>query len=281
MALELGRAYLDGESGLRVDYVLGVRAWGLILYAAMPASLAALGVGKLSGIETNSDEPAVTFAALVVASIPMVVIMLLIHQRLESWYLARDHALVRTMSVTLIVFLAAGMLTGAAQVFTDGPPTRAELPRAIANAFLVGAVTLSLSSALFLTAIKSDSGLPLMPSREFTSDIGKARAVLFEISRSGFWSKRAGAIEGLGADISSAKATLDSLILQVEADSPRGRLYAQLSADLDALDYARRQAEQASTRFSDFLDPYPVLSEDDQARRDGVDRLRLAMGVHA
>ena len=281
MALELGTAYLDRESGSRADYTFGLRAWGLVLYASMPASLAALGVGKLQAIERHSTDPAVTVAAVVVASIPMVVILLLIHQRLESWYLARDRAVMRSLSVTFVVFVAAGVLTGAAQVFTDGPPARAEVPRAIANAFLVGALTLSLSSALFLTAIKSDSGLPLMPTREFTADLDKARDVFFEIARSGFWTKKPGALERLGGDIAKAKDVLDSLITQFDADSPRARLYTKLSEDLDALDYARRQAELASTRFSDFLDPDPVLSEDDAARRAAVDRLRLAMGVRA
>jgi hypothetical protein len=277
--IKLGKAYLDGESGLKADYCLGLRAWGLILYASLPASLAALGVGKLNQLEVASSEPLVIVAAVLVTSIPTLVILLLIYQRLESWYLADDFAWLRCSSVTLIVVVAAGVLTGAAQVFTDGPPAQGQVKHAVANAFLVGSLTLSLSSALFLTAIRSDSGLPLMPTRNFTSDIEQVRSVLHEIARSGFWKKNPGAIAELGADIEKAKDTLDSLVRQMRPGSPQATLYARLIADLDALDYARVQAEEAPTRFSDFLDPNPILSNEDQAHRSGVDRLRQAMGV--
>jgi hypothetical protein len=277
--IKLGKAYLDGASGLKADYCLGLRAWGLILYASLPASLAALGVGKLNQVVIASPDPLVSLAAVIVTSIPTIVILLLIRQRLESWYLADDFAWMRCSSVTLIVVLAAGVLTGAAQVFTDGPPARGQVMPAIVNALLVGALTLSLSSALFLTAIRSDSGLPLMPTKAFTSDIEQVRAVLHEIARSGYWKKNSAAIDELGADIGRAKETLDSLIRQMRPDSPQADLYARLIADLDALDYARMQAEEAPTRFSDFLDPNPVLSEEDQAHRSGVDRLRHAIGV--
>jgi hypothetical protein len=279
VAIKLGNAYLNGELGLKADYCLGMRAWGLILYASLPASLAALGVGKLNQLEVASSEPLVTLAAILVTSIPILVILLLIRQRLESWYLADDFAWLRCSSVTLIVVVAAGVLTGAAQVFTDGPPVRGQVMHAIANAFLVGALTLSLSSALFLTAIRSDSGLPLMPTKAFTSDIEQVRAILHEIARSGYWKKNPAAIGELGADIGRAKDTLDSLVRQMRPGSPQEKLYARLIADLDALDYARTQAEEAPTRFSDFLDPSPILSNEDQAHRSGVDRLRHAIGV--
>jgi hypothetical protein len=279
VAIKLGKAYLDRESGLLADYCLGLRAWGLILYASLPASLAALGVGKLNQLEVASSEPLVIVAAVLVTSIPTIVILLLINQRLESWYLAEDYAWLRCASVTSIVVISAGVLTGAAQLFTDGPPVRGQIVHAIANAFLVGALTLSLSSALFLTAIRSDSGLPLMPSRAFTSDIEQVRAVLHEIARSGYWKKHSAAIAELGTDIGRAKETLDSLVRQMRPDSPQAKLYARLITDLDALDYARMQAEDAPTRFSDFLDPNPVLGDEDQAHRSGVDRLRHAIGV--
>jgi hypothetical protein len=132
---------------------------------------------------------------------------------------------------------------------------------------------------LFLTAIRSDSGLPLMPSRAFTNNIEQARTVLHEIARSGYWKKSSAAIAELGTDIGRAKETLDSLVRLMRPDSPQAKLYARLITDLDALDYARVQAEDAPTRFSDFLDPNPVLGDEDQAHRSGVDRLRHAIGV--
>jgi hypothetical protein len=181
--------------------------------------------------------------------------------------------------VTVIVVVAAGILTGAAQVFTDGPPADGEIMHAVANAFLVGSLTLSLSSALFLTAIRSDSGLPLMPTRAFTSDIEQVRAIFHDIARSGYWKKNAAALGELGGDIGKAKDTLDSLVRQMRPGSPQAQLYGRLIADLDALDYARMQADEAHTRFSDFLDSNPVLSNEDQAHRSGVDRLRHAIGV--
>jgi hypothetical protein len=280
VAIKLGKAYLDGAPGLKADYCLGLRAWGLILYASLPASLAALGVGKLEHLEIASSEPLVIVAAILVTAIPIIVILLLIQQRLESWYLAEDFAWLRCASVTLVVVLTAGVLTGAAQLFTDGPPVRGHLMHSIANAFLVGALTLSLSSALFLTAIRSDSGLPLMPTRAFTSDIEKLRIILHEISCSGYWKKKPAAIDSLGEDIERAKGTLDSLIRQERPSSPRAQLYARLIADLDALDYARLQAAEASTRFNDFLDPnQDYLSDEDLPHRSGVDRLRQAIGV--
>ena len=264
---------------MKADYVLGLRAWGLILYACLPASLAALGVEKLSHLELASTQPMVIVAAVFVTSIPSIVMLLLIQQRLEAWYLAEDFRWVRCSSLTLIVLLAAGVLTGAAQVFTDGPPGAGELGHAIANAMLVGALTLSLSSALFLTAIQSDSGLPWMPSQAFTSDLAQLREILHEIALSGYWKKDEGAIAQLGSDIGRAKDTLDGLIRQMRRGSPRSKLYARLIADLDALDHARLQAEAAPTRFSDFLDPDSVLGSEDKKIRAGVDRLRGAIGV--
>jgi hypothetical protein len=280
VAIKLGKAYLDGASGLKADYCLGLRAWGLILYASLPASLAALGVGKLEHLELASSDPWVVVAAILVTAVPVLVILLLIAQRLESWYLAEDFAWLRCSSVTVVVVLTAGVLTGAAQLFTDGPPVRGQILHAIANAFLVGALTLSLSSALFLTAIQSDSGLPLMPTRSFTSDIEQVRATLEEIASSGYWKKDPAAIEELGKHIEQAKETLDSLTRQVRPGSPRAKLYGRLIADLDALDYARLQAADAPTRFNDFLDPNQTyLSDEDLPHRSGVDRLRQAIGV--
>ncbi|PRQ03372.1 hypothetical protein ENSA5_16800 [Enhygromyxa salina] len=279
MALKLGKAYMTGELGLSADYTLGLRAWGLVLYGSMPASLAALGVGKLNPMNVPSPEPIVWVAAVMVASIPVLVTMLLIQQRLNSWYLACDHMILRSFNVTFVVFMAAGLLTGAAQVFTDGPPDD-EFVRAIVNALLVGALTLSVSSALFLAAIKSDSGLPLLPAQSFTRDLDEARDAFYTIGRSGYWRRDPAALDQLESDIEHAQATLASLLRQVDPDGARARLYERLTQDLDSLEYARRQAKAAQTRFADYLDPAPpALSETDTRHRSGVDRLRAAMGV--
>lgn len=279
--VKLAKSYLPRDRGLVADYGLGLRAWGLVLYGSMPASLAALGVGKLQQLELASSEPLVQAAAVVVVSIPLVVVLLLIQQRLDAWYLGRDLRILRGFSVTLVVFLAAGVLTGAAQVFTDGRPAPEQMLLAVANAFLVGALTLSVSSALFMIAIKSDSGLPLLPSAAFTKDLAQLRTVFYAIRRSGFWNKDDRALDELGKHIASARETLDSLVRGAGAGKASLRLYARLIEDLDSLDYARTQAEEASVRFSDFLDPSPVLGASDRKHRDGIDRLRLSLGVGA
>ena len=45
--------YLESNRWLKIDYLFGLRVWGLVLYGILPASLAALGVLKVRAVASK------------------------------------------------------------------------------------------------------------------------------------------------------------------------------------------------------------------------------------
>ena len=175
--------YLISNRRLQVDYLLGYRAWPLVLYGALPSSLAALGVLKVPELTAGRSPFLVALAAA-----PMVVMFLLVRQRLGAWYLMSNWLWARSVVITLMVLVlstivswAAGMLDGRYDPWYDAG--------AWTESLRLGIVALVASSALFMTAIKETGGLPALPSRELVSDLGKLRASLVQIQRDDIWTR--------------------------------------------------------------------------------------------
>lgn len=84
------------ETVATVDLYVGLRSWGLILYGALPASLAMLGfldvkIGKVDDL----------FPFLLPASaLPVLLTFLLIRARQKEWYLTTDHLNLRSAITT-------------------------------------------------------------------------------------------------------------------------------------------------------------------------------------
>src|ERR1041384_1214291 len=181
---------------LPLDHLFGLRAYGLVVYGALPASLGALGAFKPPDQATLSSR--IGFAALpyicAVALIPVVLTYVLVRQRLANWYLLRDYLWVRAVAITTaiiavssLVCAANGLLLGTFRwVGIRGWWTTPFHDKAwpigvcllLSFAYLVG------SSTLFLTVVKEDGNLPLLPSRDEVDNVAGLRQSLRDISTS-------------------------------------------------------------------------------------------------
>ena len=157
------------------DYRLGLRGLGLVIYGALPASLGALGAFKAPDQNTLqlsvSGIPFVLFIALA----PVVLTFLLTRQRLTAWYLLRDYLYWRSALITLAFIMASTVVCLATRVLTK-PDVSVAFDQwwnlawpnhlnTVWHALLLSFAYLVGSSTLFLTVIKDDSSLPLLPKK--------------------------------------------------------------------------------------------------------------------
>jgi len=166
---------LRSNRPLRWDQRLGVRGSGLIVYGALPASLSALGVVK---VPEQANLPlsgsSIPFIA-VVALAPVVLTFVLTRQRMAAWYVLSDYLILRAVLNTLGIVVASTTVCLAARALTK-PDIGAALSQwlglglakqanTVGHALLLSLAFLVGSSTLFLTVIKEDSGLPLLPKK--------------------------------------------------------------------------------------------------------------------
>lgn len=157
------------------DHRLGLRGSGLIVYGALPASLSALGVVKAP------DQAALPLSAhsipfiAVIALAPVVLTFVLTKQRMGAWYELSDYLTLRALLNTFGIVVASTAVCLAARALTK-PDMGAALSRwlglplakeanTVGHALLLSLAFLVGSSTLFLTVIKEDSGLPLLPTK--------------------------------------------------------------------------------------------------------------------
>jgi len=167
---------LRSNRPLRWDQRLGVRGSGLIVYGALPASLSALGVVK---VPEQANLPlsgsSIPFIA-VVALAPVVLTFVLTRQRMAAWYVLSDYLILRAVLNTLGIVVASTAVCLAARALTK-PDIGAALSQwlglglakqanTVGHALLLSLAFLVGSSTLFLTVIKEDSGLPLLPKKD-------------------------------------------------------------------------------------------------------------------
>jgi hypothetical protein len=277
--------YFYANRWLRLDHILGLRAWGLIIYGTLPASLFALGVIKVTVFEIRQEGFLLPF--LLIALFPILVLFLLLRERLIAWYLLRDGLYTRTTIITLVILilstvisLAAGHVTGRYVVIPWGDwialdPQIRWFP--ILESLLIAIAALVGSSTLFITAIKEESGLPGLPSKEFVQKISALRTALINIQADSIWSTRREDLRQLCKTIYDAQEVCLGLSRQTSLAPQHIKFCSELANDLKALVSALEQVESTSAKWSDYFAPSipSGLNQKDQALRKAVWKLTI------
>ena len=197
--------HLRENPWLALDYRLGLRGAGLILYGALPASLGALGALKAPEQGALQFGRSGIIFIVLVALIPVSVTFLLTRQRLGSWYLLADDLNLRSLLITAEILVASTLVCIATRALSKPDIQQAvaewwALPfwthaNAIGHAILLAVAYLVASSTLFLTVIKEDSGLPLLPKKDvLTNEIELRKQLAFTVAAAKDWP--ADAIDG-------------------------------------------------------------------------------------
>jgi hypothetical protein len=269
------------------DYRLGLRGLGLVIYGALPASLGALGAFKAP--DQNSLQLSVLGIPFVffIALAPVVLTFLLTRQRLSAWYLLRDYLYLRSALITLAIIVASIAVCVATRVLNKPDVSAAfaqwlklEWPNqlnTVWHALLLSFAYLVGSSTLFLTVIKDDSSLPLLPKKDWLAGETELRKRLIEtIAAARDWplvipSKPiAGRRTELQDHIDEAEKAIDGL-RRSATGLGREKLYTELSAELKALKLAVADvsggSQAAWNKYWSSAAPHNLNKEDRERRQ--------------
>ena len=297
-ARRLVRPIKDRYDGmiLPLDHFFGLRAYGLVVYGALPASLGALGAFKPPDQATLGSR--IGLAALpyicAVALIPVVLTFVLVRQRLANWYLLRDHLFMRAATITLAIIAvssfvcaANGLLVGTFRlvgisVWWASPFHDKAWP--IGICLLLSFVYLVGSSTLFLTVVKEDSDLPLLPGKDEIASIKSLRGCLKGIAMSPLQTEQP---ETEGPDLTERVTQLTTAIeaamtLITNLGNSfnrlgRKRFYEELSEELVDLRAAATDVNNVSINWSSYWAPdvdLTSLNEVMKMRRARIESLR-------
>lgn len=173
-----------------LDRIFGLRAWGLILYGALPANLALLGAIEIKISPANEQLPFLLIPATI---LPILLIFILIRDRHREWYLTTDSLNLRSVIVSITILFVAMLICGISGIIHNtyiiGLPDSWNLNEwtAIAESFLLAVASLVLSSTLFMTALKRGVDLPGLPSSDFVELITKLRKNMRKMKGSKIW----------------------------------------------------------------------------------------------
>jgi len=283
---------------LRWDYRLGIRGAGLIVYGALPASLSALGVVKAPEASALPLSLSSVPFIVVVAAAPVVLTFVLTKQRMFAWYVLSDYLWLRSFVNTLGIVVVSTAVCLAARALTK-PDIVAALhewlslatakqANTVGHALLLSLAFLVGSSTLFLTVIKEDGGLPLLPTKDRVAQEGELRKHLLEtVSAARAWptgtignKDLAQRTTELNSHISEADKALATL-MRMAPRLGRARFYTQLAEELTALRSAIIEVNGSpDTQPKYWAAESPVLNTVETGRRQLV-RRHAELRVHA
>ncbi|HEY2961741.1 MAG TPA: hypothetical protein VGJ37_04960 [Pyrinomonadaceae bacterium] len=200
----------------KLDQMLGLRAWGLILYGALPASLSLLGVVEVKVAQINKVVP-----MLAVSILPLIVTFLLVRARQKEWYFTTDYLNLRSTITTLLIVITATLIAGASGIirekyhFSPLDLRNQNQLAAYAESFLFGMASLVISSSIFATILTKGADLPGLPASGFITSIAKMRQQLIAIQNSSIWQRYDYNQDTTVFD--ELKQTRDSIIKDLEA----------------------------------------------------------------
>jgi hypothetical protein len=172
-----------------IDPIVGLRAWGLILYGALPANLALLGTLEVKLRSINELFPFLIPASL----LPLTVTFLLIRNRQKDWYLTTDYLGVRSVVTTVLIVLCATLISGASGIlqgkykFSLSSIGTHEHIAAIAESFLFGVGSLVITSTLLMTIFTKNTDLPGLPSSKIIELIASIRKKIIQLKTDPIW----------------------------------------------------------------------------------------------
>ncbi len=285
-------APLTGATWSAWDHRLGLRASGLILYGALPASLGALGAFNPPNPQRlfSSGVSGSALAGLViVAAVPMLMIFALVRQRLARWYLFADWLIFRSIVITtgivllsMAICLATGWLTHSyilvsPQDWWHLPMLDKEKP--LVEALLLSAAYLVGSNTLFLAVVKDDGGLPFLPSAAEVLALNDLRNELRRLHDDPLarTAPPAGPVPEtarLTSSITNARLAIDKLRV-ASMSFGRDIVYDRLCGALDQTNEALAEVAGSATFWSRYFGPQPAdASERELRRRNGIAQLR-------
>lgn len=280
------------NSRLAWDYRLGLRGAGLIPYGTLPASLGALGAFKppdQSKLSLGGTEGLILIA--VVAAVPVVLTFMLVRERLANWYILSDWLWLRSAIITLGIIIAStgvciatGILSGHYHFIGWQALWARPFPAMIkpfVDSLLLSFAYLVGSSTLFLTVVKEDSSLPLLPKKPEIEKIGTLRGQLRSIVNDQL-------LKGKPPSDADARAQAATLIVKIESASNaieemclqdgsfgRKEFYGALSDELRALREAVREVEGSRVLWDNYwATARPDLSDDQKKRRRKINELQ-------
>jgi hypothetical protein len=174
-----------------LDYLVGLRAWGLLLYGALPATLALLGLLEVKLTQTRN-----ILLLIPISFLPLFLTFLLVRSRHREWYLTTDFLNFRSAFVTVSIISMATLISGLSGVlhdkyqFSSSVITKAgilEYLYVVAESFLLGAGSLVLTSTLFMAIITKGGDLPGLPASELVKKIATIRSKLQRVNSAPLW----------------------------------------------------------------------------------------------
>jgi hypothetical protein len=279
---------------VKFDYLFGLRAFGLVIYGALPASLGALGAFKPPDQTTLSSKIGLEALPyiIVVALIPVVLTFVLVRQRLANWYLLRDYLWVRAVAITTAIIAVSslvcagnGLLVGSFKwvpitVWWASPLYDKAWPIGVclllSFAYLVG------SSTLFLTVVKEDGNLPLLPSKDEVDNVAALRESLRDIASSEIQSvpkPREAELHDLATALIKAIGTASEIVIELQKGFlgiGREKFYADLSSNLSNLKAAATDVRKSSLTWENYWDPEfgGKLNQNQLERRKSIHYLK-------
>lgn len=289
--------HLRSNNLLCWDYCLGLRGSGLIIYGALPASLGALGAFKppdQATLDSKIGLAAIPFLCCV-ALIPVVLTYVLVRQRMANWYLLPNYLSVRAATITLSIILvsalvcgANGLLVGTYRLVPSVAAWRAlplgDKARPIGECLLLSFAYLVGSSTLFLTVVKEDGNLPLLPGKEEIDNLKLLRGYMRDVASSTLQSEQPAAndnvLTGRVAALTqtTGKATeVLSALRKGFTGLGRNQLYVELCGELGALGDAAQDIGQSYLTWRYYWGTgtdLAMLNDQQKERRTKIERLR-------
>lgn len=180
-----------------LDKLLGLRAWGLIFYGALPANLALLGMLDVTVAKLENVPKYFLPAAMI---LPVFVTFLLIRNRHREWYLTTDYLFIRSLFATLLILYCSSLISCASGIIqgsyhitmgrvSGGSPLMLINidTQVLTECLLQGVASLVLTSTLFMGIVVKNTGLPGLPSSNVVERMGKIRERLNRLQRNPIW----------------------------------------------------------------------------------------------
>jgi hypothetical protein len=274
----LPQLYFKGNPLLLLDHLSGARALVFLLYGVLPASFAALGLIDTSKI---TQPPAWSLPTLLIVSlVPATVFFLLVRQRLDGWYLARWGLNARSVLFTLAAVGLSAAMSGEGAFLRQQSAASSSRAYVMAQSLLTGIGLLVGSSTLFLTVIQKSSGLPGLPSEEYTAAVAALRSKLRAINARAEWDQaqvqvQVQADDGLVTSVREAGTAAANLARLVSAGGPRRRFYENVATDLRTFLDALSNVSNAPSKWADYVGDGRTATSADRPYRDAIDRVRV------
>lgn len=281
---------------LYLDYLLGLRGYGLIIYGALPASLGALGAFKAPDQAVLSSKIGLAVLPFIccVALIPVVLTFVLVRQRLANWYLLPTFLNARAAVITIAIIIVSSLVCGANGLLVGNyrflslaawsALSFGAKVRPVAECLLLSFAYLVGTNTLFLTVVKEDGNLPLLPGKQEVEDVCALRGHLVEIEKSDVQSKQPAQDEGedkLAARVAALTKAIDeaaTVLLKVAKGYTglgRERLYEELSTELNDLKAAALDVQQTRLNWRYFWAPgVEPTNEDHKKWRASIAKLK-------